>query len=149
MNVAFLFSLFLTTALTLAVIPYAKRRSPDKKGSWGESMFGSVYAFGVMFLAFGVVPHQWIDHADKDLGWTRQKLIYGPFDILKPTSVGGAWNPINISYEALRDIIVVLIHVFYFALLIVLWKVWQSRGDKKPGTEVATSNYGRPLVRKA
>jgi hypothetical protein len=149
MNVAFLFSLVLTTVMALAVVPYAKRRSPASKGSWGESMFGSVYAFGVMFLAFGVVPHQWIDHADKDLGWTRQKLIYGPFDILKPTSVGGAWNPVNISYEALRDIIVVLIHVYFFGLLIVLWKVWQSRGDKKAGTELATSSYGRPLVRKA
>jgi hypothetical protein len=149
MNVAFLFSFFLATAMSLAIIPYAKRRPRDRPGSWGESMFGSVYAFAVMFIAFGVVPHQWIDHADKDLGWTRQKLIYGPFDILKPTSVGGAWNPINISYEALRDVIVILIHVWYFALLIVLWKVWQGRGQPKASTEVATSTYGRPLVKKA
>ena len=148
MNQAFLFSFFLATAMALVVIPYAKRRPADKKGSWGEAMFGSTYAFAALFIAFGIVPHQWIDHADKDLGWTRSKLIYGPFDILKPTSVGGNF-PISIGYEALRDIIVILLHVYFFALMLILWKVWQGRGEKKAGTEVvATSNYGRPLVRK-
>ena len=42
----------------------------------GRAMVGSVYAFGVMFLAFGIVP-QWIDHADKDLGWDRSKSFLG------------------------------------------------------------------------
>jgi hypothetical protein len=26
--------------------------------------------------------------------------------------------------------------------------VWQGRGDTKPSTEIATSTYGRPLVKK-
>ena len=78
-------------------------------------MIASVYAFGVMFLAFGVVPHQWIDHADKNLGWTKDKIIYGPGGILKPQSAGG-WNPITLQYEAVRDIVVVLIHVIFFGL---------------------------------
>ena len=43
----------------------------------GEAMVGSVYAFGVMFLAFGIVPHQWIDHADKDLAGTAANH-FGP-----------------------------------------------------------------------
>ena len=147
MNVAFLFSLFLTTALSLVAIPYAKRRPAGKPTSWGEAMLAATYVFGVMFIAFGVVPHQWIDHADKDLGWNRTKLLYGPFDIFKPQSQGG-WFPITLQYEILRDTVVVLIHVYFFALTIYLWKVWQSRGQKK-STELATSTYGRPLVKKA
>jgi hypothetical protein len=147
-NQAFLFSFVLTTALALLAIPYARRRPVGTPTSWGEAMLASVFVFGVMFLAFGVVPHQWIDHADKDLGWTRQKIIYGPGDILKP-KVSGGWFPFNISYEALRDIVVVVIHVWYFGLVIYLWKMWQGRGDRKPGAELATSTYGRPLVKKA
>ena len=69
-------------------------------------MLASVYAFGVMFLAFGVVPHQWIDHADKNLGWSKDKILYGPGGILKPQSDGG-WFPITLQYEAVRDIVVV------------------------------------------
>jgi hypothetical protein len=43
----------------------------------------------------------------------------------------------------------VLIHVWFFGLLIFLWGKWQKRGQAAPGTAVATSNYGRPLVKKA
>ena len=84
MNIAFLVSLIAATAMTLVAIPYGKRRPVGTPVSWGEAMLASVYAFGVMFLAFGVVPHQWIDHADKDLGWTGPSIVYGPGGILKP-----------------------------------------------------------------
>ena len=109
-------------------------------------MLGATYAFGVMFLAFGIVPHQWIDHADKDLGWDRTKLIFGPGGILKPQAEGG-WFPMTLQYEAIRDVIVVLLHAIYFGLIIWVWKWWQTRGDNV-STELATSTYGRPLVKK-
>jgi hypothetical protein len=147
-NQAFLFSFFLSTGLSLLVIPFAKRRPKGTPTTWGEAMLASVFAFGVMFVAFGVVPHQFIDHADKELGWTRAKIIYGPFDIFKPKAFGG-WFPFNMSYQAVRDIVVVVIHVWYFGLLIFLWSFWQKRGDGKPSTAIETSTYGRPLVKKA
>ena len=148
MNVAFLVSFFGAIALTLAVIPYGNRRPVGKPLSWGEAMIASVYAFGVMFLAFGVAPHQWIDHADKNLGWTKDKIIYGPFGILKPQSAGG-WNPITLQYEAVRDIVVVVLHVIFFGLILFIWAWWQKRGQITAATtEIETSTYGRPLVKK-
>jgi hypothetical protein len=146
MNVAFIASLLAATVLTLAVIPYGKRRPKGRPFSWGEAMLGATYSFGVMFLAFGVVPHQWIDHADKNLGWDKTRVIYGPGGILKP-QVEGGWFPFTLQYEAVRDVIVVIIHVYFFALLLFIWKWWQTRGDQV-STELATSTYGRPLVRK-
>jgi hypothetical protein len=147
MNVAFLFSFFLSTGMALMAIPYAKRRPKGTPTSWGEAMLASVYVFATMFIAFGVVPHQWIDHSDKNLGWTKNLIIYGPGDIFKPKALGGHF-PFTMSYEAIRDIIVIVIHLWYFGLLIFLWSKWQKRGDAKPGTEVATSTFGRPLVKK-
>ncbi|HEY5664539.1 MAG TPA: hypothetical protein VIS05_10945 [Ilumatobacter sp.] len=145
-NTAFLVSLVAATVLTLAAIPYGKRRPKGTPFSWGEAMLGSVYAFGVMFLSFGIVPHQWIDHADKNLGWDRTRIIYGPFDILKPQTLGG-WNPITLQYEAVRDVVVVVIHVYFFGLLLFIFNWWQKRGDSV-STELETSSYGRPLVKK-
>ncbi|MGH9135400.1 MAG: hypothetical protein ACRDZZ_15780 [Ilumatobacteraceae bacterium] len=147
MNVAFLSSLIATTLLTLAAIPYGKRRPIGTPVSWGEAMLGSTYAFGVLFLAFGVVPHQWIDHADRNLGWDKTRIVYGPGGILKPQSLGG-WNPITLQYEAVRDIVVVVIHAYWFGLLIFMWLWWQKRGQAA-STEIETSSYGRPLVKKA
>jgi hypothetical protein len=146
-NVAFLFSFFFATFAALLVIPYSKRRPKGKPVSWGEAMLASVYAFAVMFIAFGVVPHQYIDYADKELGWNKSNIVYGPFDLLKPQVFGGSF-PFTISYEAIRDIVVILIHLWFFALLIFLWSKWQRRGEVKPAAEVATSSFGRPLVRR-
>ena len=109
-------------------------------------MLGAVYIFGVLFLAFGVVPHQWIDHADKDLGWNGDKIIFGPCGILKPESAGG-WFPITMQYEAMRDTIVVLIHVVVLRSLHLPRSWWQKRGDASR-TRSPRPRYGRPLVRK-
>jgi hypothetical protein len=147
MNLAFLGSFIASILLTLVVIPIGKRRPVGKPLSWGEAMLAATYAFFVMFLAFGIVPHQWIDHADKNLGWSKDNIIYGPGGILKPESAGG-WNPITLQYEAVRDIVVVLLHVIYFGLLIWVWMWWQRRAQVTT-TEIETSSYGRPLVRKA
>lgn len=146
-NQAFLFSLLLTTAMSLAVIPFGKRRPADKQSTWGEAMVGSVYVFFTMFLAFGVVPHQFIVHADNELGWRKDKLLNGPFDILK-AKVNGGHFPFTVSYEALRDILVVVIHVFFIGLQIFIFVWWQKRDEKTAKADV-TSSYGRPLVRKS
>ena len=147
LNEAFLFSFILSTVLAFMVIPYAKRRPKGTPISWGEAMLAAVYTFAVFFLAFGVVPHQWIDHSDKNLQWTKSKVVYGPFDLLKPKALGGHF-PFTIPYESIRDIIVVVIHVYFFGLMIFLWGFWQKRGQTT-SKEVATSTYGRPLVKKA
>ena len=150
MNQAFIVSFVATTLLALAAIPYGKRRDPGRKNTWGEAMIGSTYVFAVLFLAFGVVPHQFIVHADNDLGWRKDKLLYGPFDLLKPDSLGGPF-PITISYQAVRDIIVIVIHAFYLGLMMWLFSWWQKRGALAAAAskQIETSSYGRPLVRKA
>ena len=147
MNQAFIFSLILTLALTGLALWYGKRRPIGTPVSWGEAMLGATYAFFVMFLAYGVVPHQWIDHADKDLGWRKDKLIFGPFNLLKPQEFGGPF-PFTLSYEALRDIVVLVIHGIYIGAFIYLFVWWQKRGEVKPAA-LPSSTYGRPLVKKA
>ncbi|MBG7603225.1 MAG: hypothetical protein IZT58_01165 [Actinobacteria bacterium] len=151
MNQAFIVSFVAAIVMALAVIPYGKRRPVGAPFSWGEAMLGSTYMFGVLFLTFGIVPHQWIDHADKDLGWSKDKLLIGWGGFLQPVSQGG-WNPVTLQYEALRDIIVVLIHLLFFIEFVALAFWWQKRGDAKPDAkskEIPISTYGRPLVKKA
>ena len=148
MNQAFLVSFILSTIGALLVIPYAKRRPKGTPTSWGEAMLASTYVFALMFVAFGIVPDKFIAHADAELGWTKNLIIYGPGDIFKPTALGGSF-PITMSYEAVRDIVVIVIHLWYFGLLIFLWSFWQKRGDGTPSKEIATSTFGRPLVKKS
>ena len=146
-NQAFIASFIGALVLSFAIIPYGKRRPVDAPFDWGQAVLASTYIFGVLFLAFGVVPHQWISHADKNLGWSRDKLLVGWGGILKPESQGG-WNPITLQYEAVRDTVVVLLHVIFFGVYIYLAIWWQKRGNVKP-KELPVSTYGRPLVKKA
>ncbi len=146
-NQAFIVSFVGRVLLSLAIIAYGKRRPVGAPFSWGEAMIAGTYIFGLLFLAFGVVPHQWIDHADKDLGWSKDNIILGPGGFLKPQSQGG-WNPVTLQYEAVRDIVVVVLHLIFFGLYMWLAVWWQKRGDVKP-KEIPASTYGRPLVKKA
>ncbi|MFT3851569.1 MAG: hypothetical protein QM733_02325 [Ilumatobacteraceae bacterium] len=72
-NQAFIVSFLIATLGALLVLPYAKRRPADKKASWGEAMFASMYAFGLMVVAFGICPDRWIAHADAELGLGRDQ----------------------------------------------------------------------------
>ncbi|HEX9258697.1 MAG TPA: hypothetical protein VF855_04110 [Acidimicrobiales bacterium] len=146
-NVAFVFSLILTIVLTWLVIPYGKRRPKGKPVSWGEAAAAGVYIFLVLFLAYGVVPHQWLAHADNELAWRKDKILVGP-------QVGDQglleYLPFTITAEVIRDIVAVTIYVVFLGMQIFMWVRWQNRDKLKPGAEVApTSTYGRPLVRKA
>lgn len=146
-NQAFIASFLASVLLSLALIPYGKRRPIGTPVTWGEAMLGATYIFGVLFLAYGIMPHQFIDHADKNLGWSKDKLIYGPGGILKAEAEGG-WLPLTLQYEAVRDTVVVLLHAFMFGLHIFLAIWWQKRGQSAT-KELPTSTYGRPLVKKA
>ena len=145
LNMALDFSFVLTVALTLLVIPYGKRRKPGTPVTWGEAMLAATYVFGVLFLAYGVVPHQWLTHADNELTWRADQIFVGH-------SAGAqlqlAWMPFDVTKQTARDIVVVMIYAVFLGLQILMWSWWQNRDKAKPVPELPTSTYGRPLVRK-
>jgi hypothetical protein len=148
MNQAFLFSFFLTLFLIGAAVVYGKRRPVDKPTSWGEAMAGSAYAFFVMFLAFGVVPHQWLTHVQNELGWQSGKPFLGPGGIFKSQASGGSF-PFDINYQQIGDILVTGIYGLYLGIFIWIFVWWQKRGAAQAAPrELPTSSFGRPLVKK-
>ena len=57
--------------------------------------------------------------------------------------------PVDITYEAIRDVVVVIIYGVFLGIQIYLWVWWQNRGKRKAVPALpASSSYGRPLVRK-
>jgi hypothetical protein len=147
MNQALIVSFIITMILTLAIIPYGKRRPAKQSVTWGEAMVGSLYAFFVMFLAYGIVPHQFLTHVQNELGWRSDKPVLGPGGIFKSQSKGG-WFPFDINYLQIGDALVAGLYIFFLGIQIWIWSWWQKRGNVK-STEVATSQFGRPLVKKA
>ena len=154
--VAFLFSIIVLMAGVGIIVFQMRRRPIDAPLTWGEALVAATFVFFLMFLAYGVIPHQWLNWADSELKW-RKDAIGIP---VGPLPIGGSDHTIFdngiplpngefiITKEAIRDVIVTLIYVVFLAAQIALFAIWQNRGKEKP-IELPTSQYGRPLVRKS
>jgi hypothetical protein len=149
--VAFIASLLILALLIAPIFPLSKRRPVGTPLTWGEAMFASVYAFFVMFWAYGTIPHLWLTWTSNELNWRPDKLLYEYWDIpiinslFQPQEKGGPF-PMVITMQTLRDLLVVGIYVAFLGGQMWLWAYWQKRGETKT-VEVATSDYGRPLVK--
>jgi hypothetical protein len=148
--VALVSALLILVVLCWLVVPMSTRRPVGTPLTWGEAMVASVYAFFLMFWAYGVIPHLWLTWADNELQWRPDNILYGPGDILQPQVLGGNF-PMTVSYQTLRDFIAVGIYVIFLAGNVAMWVYWQNRGKRAEATTstaVVESEFGRPLVRK-
>ena len=145
--VALIFSTVITALLAGAVYWYATRRPEGTPYTWGEAMLGSVYAFFLAFMVFGVVPHQWLTVAENEWSFTAARIFEGG-GLVRPQSQGG-WFPFDITYRAISDTIASLIYIVALGIMVKMWIDWQTRSAAKKGSDVVpTSTYGRPLVKK-
>jgi hypothetical protein len=147
--VALVTAVLIGVALVLLVIPMSRRRPPGTPLTWGEAMVAALWAFFLMFWGYAMIPHLWLTWASNELGWRPDKMFTGWAGFLKPQKNGG-WNPLTISYETIRDIIVVGIYVVFLGFQMWLTAWWQNRAKRAAEVPaITTSDYGRPLVRKS
>ncbi len=145
--VAFVTSSLIAILVTGGIVAYSKRRPADAELTWGEAMLGSFVVFFLMFWVYGIVPHQFLSWADNELNWRVDKIFVGPGGILRSQQDGG-WSPIRITYVVIRDLIAVGIYVVALGGNIVLWSIWQKRGEAQAAESAPErSAFGRPLIK--
>ncbi|HEV7888205.1 MAG TPA: hypothetical protein VGO92_11655 [Acidimicrobiales bacterium] len=153
--VSFLASLIITGVLIAICLRVAKRRAPGTPLTWGEAFVASAFLFALMLMIYGVVPDQWLRWADGGLKWRSDKIGIptGPLPfkdhLLFPNGISFfGRGRIIITAQVLRDIVATGIYVVALVGQIIAWLWWQSRGKKPVQPAIATSAYGRPLLRK-
>lgn len=169
--VAFLFALLVTVAMTGVVVAYARRRPEGTPLTWGEAFAGAGFVFALMVMAYGYLPHQWLQWADKELGWRKDKMgvPLGPIGTLFGD---GKWlgflrvrkntmfpsgitffgrGRVALTAETMRDLVATVIYLVGLGTQFYLWTWWQKRGvrarEETQRRALATSAYGRPLAR--
>lgn len=157
--VAFIASLIVTGLMVATVLLVARRRPPGSPMTWGEAFVAGTFVFGLLFLLYGVVPHQWLAFADNALKWRSDKIgiPLGPigklFDVkdnvLFPEGIPLPNGRFIITAQVLRDVIAAGIYIAGLVLNFAMWLWWQKRGKKPATPELETSAYGRPLLRRA
>ncbi len=146
--VALVVSTLISAVMTYGISWYAKRRPQGTRTTWGEAAVGSIYVFCILYLVFGVVPHQWLTLAENEWSW-RADRIWNGWGLITAQSRGG-WFPFEITYRVLSDSIAALIYIVFLGAMSKMWVDWQVRGDKSaPSTEIEKSTYGRPLVKRS
>ncbi|MGI9594803.1 MAG: hypothetical protein ACR2QK_01505, partial [Acidimicrobiales bacterium] len=136
--------------MSVGIFAYATRRTVGTPVTWGEAMVGAVYVFFLAFLAYGVIPHQWLTLAENEWSFRADRIVSGPGGILEPQSQGG-WFPFDITYRAISDTIAVIFYGIFLIGQIVMWLQWQNR-DKRAESKAqaalaTTSSFGRPLIK--
>ena len=98
MNVQFIVAFVGTVGLTLAAIPYGKRRPVGSPLTWGQAMLAATYVFALFFLAYGIVPHQWLTHEQNQLNWRADRIWVGH------TATAEVWHasflPFDVTFQA-------------------------------------------------
>jgi hypothetical protein len=149
--VALLASIIAAAVMIAGIFVLKGRRPIGTPLTWGEAMLAAVYVYMLLFVLYAVIPHQWLNWADSELGWRSDKLLVGP----KMAFTGGQgileWAlPMTITYQVIRDIIAVTIYVIFLGANMAMWSMWQNRGSGVVGEgeeEEPTSEFGRPLVK--
>jgi hypothetical protein len=148
LNVAFVLSMVIALGGFALTIWYGRRkRAIGQPLSWGEAIAASTFAFFLMFWAYGVVPHQWLTWTGNELSWRPDKVLVGPK--LPFTGEEGLFEyflPFSMNYENLSHIGAVVIYGLFLTMHVAIWAIWQDRAKPRPPA-IATSEYGRPLVK--
>ena len=159
--VAFLVSLIISFAMTAVIVRVARNRPVGTPLTWGEAFVAAVWVFTLLFLLYGVVPHQFLAWADNELEWRSDKIgiPLGPLGGLLNGKLGvtdGLLFPKGIplpngyfivTAQVLRDIIAAGIYIVFLLVQIKMWLWWQKRDQTQADQGELTSAYGRPLVR--
>ena len=162
--VAFLISLIISLAMTGAVVRIGRNRPVGTPLTWGEAFVAGLFVFTLLFLLYGVVPHQWLAWADNELEWRSDKIgiplgpLGGPLEAIAPErwidknllAPSGFLLPNGrfiVTAQVLRDIIAAGIYIVFLLAQIKMWLWWQKRDQQPAAQPELVSAYGRPLVR--
>lgn len=160
---AFIASVVVTLAMVGVLVFVAKRRPPGQRLTWGEAFVAAVFVFALLFVAYGVVPHQFLTLADNEFKWRDDKIgiplgglkVFGKH-LLEPwmdapyiafdEGIPLPNGRFIITAQVVRDAIVGLMYGVLVAAQLIGWAWWQKRGKQAP-PELETSAFGRPLLR--
>ena len=127
------------------VLVMARRPKPAEPATWAQAMVGALGVFGLMVLAYGTVPHEWIIFANSYLHWSAANYVMHKNRIIH----------FDINTQAANDAVAALIYVVTLTANVFLFSLWQKRPVRAPEADekaepvaAGTSAFGRPMTAK-
>lgn len=140
-----IWSTVLLVLIVGAIVAVAKRPKPAEPSTWAQSMTGAVIVFATMMLAYGTIPHEWLNFANGYLKWDAAHYVIR----------SDQWFlNITITKAVVTDVVASLLYVVFLGGNIALFSMWQKRKPAEAPAETEstpsrTSAFGRPVTTKA
>jgi len=154
--VAFCASILILIVGCAICFSVGSRRPPGTPVTWGEALVAGTFVFGLMLLAYGIIPNQWLKWADNELLWRPDRIMFAAsakWPIIftgskAATEAAAGRGRILFTYQALRDIIAAGIYIVMLGAHVAVWIAYQKRGRRLVAADVErTSTFGRPVVK--
>jgi hypothetical protein len=152
-NGRLIIALIITFVMIGLAVWKLRQPKPDRPTTWAEAIAGALYVFALFLLMYAVIPHEFLTVADKYWKLSTSRYI---IKSTTPVPFMTSWNwPFSIDLQhGVRDVMVVLIYVAFFAGNIALFVLWQKRPTVSEAAEstpvpAGRSRFGRPLKAKA
>jgi hypothetical protein len=130
--------LWVTVLVGLGIVVFLALRfrpeKTDEPSTWAASILGAVGVYGMMTLAYGVVPHEWLTFANSYLNWGKDTFF------LTEDQLAANLPPIDLPRYILTDSVAMGIYVVFATVNILLFSMWQKR--KAVETETVTEDSG-------
>jgi hypothetical protein len=137
-----------------AVVGYLTTRPKRsaEPATWAATIFGAILVWALLILAYGTVPHEWLNFSSAYLDFGKNTFALRQNSVL----------PFDVTREAVAHVIVSGIYVVLLGANVALFVRWQQRKVAEPAADgegapaprapwfrrrlQRTSAYGRPVT---
>jgi fumarate reductase subunit D len=156
-------SLILLIGIIAAFVVIRRPKKSAEPATWAQSIAGALLVWVMMVLAYGTVPHEWLNFGNAYLNFNKATFVahHDQFASHIP--------PFDITRAVVVDGVAALMYVVFIGLQVYLFAAWQKRkvaepvavtaeeGEAPPPPsgpfarfrrrrEVGVSAYGRPVT---
>jgi hypothetical protein len=144
-------SLVLGIAIVIAFVWIRQPKKSEEPSTWAATIAGAIVVTGLMTLAYGVWPHEFLTFANSYLNWGKDT-----FFVQENQWFGGSFPPIDVPRYVLADIIAAGSYFVFGAINVYLFSAWQKRkvaepaaAGEEPGEPPVTGPFSRLRRRRA
>jgi hypothetical protein len=121
-------SVMLAAGIAIVLVLLRIPKKSSEPATWAQTLLGALFVFGMMALAYGTIPHEWLTFASSYLNFSKATFI------VREGQLAGNLPPFDIPKSAFVDGVAALMYIVFIGLNVYLFSAWQKRKVREPVT---------------
>jgi hypothetical protein len=134
-------SVILFAGIAIVFVLTRLPKKSDEPATWAQCILGAMFVFFMMTLAYGTVPHEWLNFAGSYLNFSKATYV------VREGQLPGNMPPFDIPKAAFVDAVAAGMYIVFLGLNVYLFAAWQKRKVAEPASEEAVDATAEPAGR--